>query len=259
MFSPYSNPNSQNVNKTSTPFGFNINGFNEQGVANIDLYIGTSLEGPPSKPPLGAFHPGDGPIYYGWAYLAWGADYWDEQPIESDINWSELQRKINTNGTWQTVYSGPNRHWSDNSIVYDPENGDTPVFFRVRVRDNQNKWSVWSDLFDTRAFFNQEGNYGVEKKQANQNLVPTSNALSANYPNPFNPSTVINFAVKDAGLVSLKVFDILGSEVVTLVNETKEAGEYAVEFNASNLPSGVYIYKMQVNGFASSKKMLLMK
>lgn len=83
--------------------------------------------------------------------------------------------------------------------------------------------------------------------------------LSQNYPNPFNPSTIINYSVKDAGLVKIKVFDILGSEVATLVNENKSAGTYTVEFNAANLPSGVYIYTLQVNGFTSSKKMLLMK
>ncbi|HMN23864.1 MAG TPA: T9SS type A sorting domain-containing protein [Ignavibacteriaceae bacterium] len=259
MFSPYSNPNSQNIGKNLTPFGFYINGYNEQGVANLDIYVGTAINGPPSKPHLGAFHAGDGPIYYGWAYLAWGADYWDGQPIESDINWSELQRKINNNGSWVTVYSGPNRWWSDNSIIYDPENGNIPVFFRVRLRDIQNKWSIWSDQFDTRAFFKAEGNFGIEKKQFSQNILPTSNELSANYPNPFNPSTVINYAVKEAGIVKIKVFDILGSEVADLVNESKEAGNFVIEFNASNLPSGVYIYTMQVNNFSSSQKMLLLK
>ncbi len=58
--------------------------------------------------------------------------------------------------------------------------------------------------------------------------------LSQNYPNPFNPSTIINYAVKDAGLVSIKVYDILGKEVAILVNETKEAGNYEVDFNAAN-------------------------
>ena len=91
-----------------------------------------------------------------------------------------------------------------------------------------------------------------------QNL-PSEYSLSANYPNPFNPSTIINYAVKEAGLVSIKVYDILGAEVAILVNETKDAGAYAVEFNAAKLPSGVYIYTMQVNGFTSSKKMLMMK
>ncbi len=83
--------------------------------------------------------------------------------------------------------------------------------------------------------------------------------LQQNYPNPFNPSTVINYDVKEAGLVRLKVYDILGAEVADLVNETKEAGYHSVEFNASQLPSGIYIYKLQAGDFVSSKKMILLK
>lgn len=84
-------------------------------------------------------------------------------------------------------------------------------------------------------------------------------SLSQNYPNPFNPNTAIYYSVKDAGLVSLKVFDILGSEVAVLVNSTKEPGNYEVSFDAINLPSGVYIYTLKVNGFTDSKKMLLLR
>lgn len=83
--------------------------------------------------------------------------------------------------------------------------------------------------------------------------------LHQNYPNPFNPVTIIKYTLKDAGLVKIKVYNILGSEVAELVNEMKEAGYHSAEFNASNLPSGVYIYTMQVNGFSSSNKMLLLK
>lgn len=258
LFTPWSNPSTYVDGVTNISMQL----FSTSG-SNVTLKVfntnSSSLNLPPSKPFLGAFNAGDGPIYYGWAYLAWGADYWDGQPIESDVNWSELQRKINTNGAWQTVYSGPNRHWSDNSIIYDPENGNIPVFFRVRLRDSQNLWSLWSDLFDTRAFFNQEGNYGLEKNQSNQNLIPTKNVLLANYPNPFNPTTQINYSIKDAGLVQLKVYDILGKEVENLVNENKEAGNYSVDFDASELPSGVYIYQLQSNSFISSKKMVLIK
>ena len=92
VFSPWSNPASYDKNKQPTNTGFEIISFNN-GVYSLQFNTSASsnLAGSPSKPPLGAFHAGDGPIYYGWAYLAWGADYWDEQPIESDINWSELQ------------------------------------------------------------------------------------------------------------------------------------------------------------------------
>lgn len=90
-------------------------------------------------------------------------------------------------------------------------------------------------------------------------LIPEEFSVSQNYPNPFNPSTVINYAVKDAGIVRIKVYDILGSEVASLVNETKEAGNYSVEFNAASLPSGVYIYTMQAGDFISSRKMIFLK
>lgn len=83
--------------------------------------------------------------------------------------------------------------------------------------------------------------------------------LKQNYPNPFNPTTIINYSIKESGLVKLKIYDLLGAEVAELVNEVKEAGYHSVEFNAAKLPSGVYIYTMQVNGFTASKKMLLMK
>jgi hypothetical protein len=83
--------------------------------------------------------------------------------------------------------------------------------------------------------------------------------LYQNFPNPFNPATTIRYQIPQSGIVVLKIYDILGSEVATLVNETKEAGNFAVKFNPANLPSGVYIYTLQVNDFTSSKKMLLMK
>ena len=89
--------------------------------------------------------------------------------------------------------------------------------------------------------------------------IPQEFNVSQNYPNPFNPSTTINYAVKEVGLVKIKVYDILGSEVAELVNQSKEVGYHSVEFNASNLPSGVYIYTLKVNGYSASQKMLLLK
>jgi hypothetical protein len=83
--------------------------------------------------------------------------------------------------------------------------------------------------------------------------------LDQNYPNPFNPTTSINYQVKDKGFVSLKVYDMLGREVANLVNENQEAGQYSVTFNATNLPSGVYIYSIRVNDFFQNNKMTLLK
>ncbi|HMN16903.1 MAG TPA: YCF48-related protein [Ignavibacteriaceae bacterium] len=89
--------------------------------------------------------------------------------------------------------------------------------------------------------------------------IPTRFSLNQNFPNPFNPSTIIKYSLKDDGRVSLKIFNSLGEEVRTLVNEIKPAGNYEVEFNASELPSGIYIYSIQAGEFISSKKMILLK
>ncbi len=83
--------------------------------------------------------------------------------------------------------------------------------------------------------------------------------LLQNYPNPFNPTTTINYQINEKGFVNLKVYDIIGKEVAILVNETQNSGKYSVSFNASNLPSGVYIYSLRVNNFIKNNKMTLVK
>lgn len=83
--------------------------------------------------------------------------------------------------------------------------------------------------------------------------------LGQNYPNPFNPTTTINFTLAEKSNVSLKVFDVLGREVMTLVNSTKDAGAHQVSFDAKDLASGLYIYTLKAGNFTSSKKMMLMK
>ena len=94
---------------------------------------------------------------------------------------------------------------------------------------------------------------------AEEKIQPKEFSLAQNYPNPFNPSTTISYTLPIAGLVSLKVYDVLGNEVATLVNEEKTAGNYEVNFNASNLSSGTYIYKISAGDFVQTKKMILMK
>ena len=89
--------------------------------------------------------------------------------------------------------------------------------------------------------------------------IPREYFIDQNYPNPFNPLTKITYSIKEGGLLKLRVYDILGNEVAELINETKAAGDHSFEFNASNIPSGVYIYTLQVNGYSDSKKMILLK
>ena len=89
--------------------------------------------------------------------------------------------------------------------------------------------------------------------------IPSQYTLSQNYPNPFNPITNLKFGISELGMVSLKVYDISGKEVMTLVNEVKQAGYYTVNFNGANLPSGVYFYTLSAGNFTATKRMLLIK
>ena len=89
--------------------------------------------------------------------------------------------------------------------------------------------------------------------------LPTEFSLSQNYPNPFNPTTSIMYSILNTENVTLKVYDMLGLEMMTLVNETKSPGNYEVEFNASGLASGIYIYRLTAGDYKSIKKMVLLK
>ncbi len=125
--------------------------------------------------------------------------------------------------------------------VIDPENQID------EIHENNNKgWKVLPY---------SEGTTGVKDEK---NTLATFQ-LSQNYPNPFNPLTTIKFSVPTSEFVTLKVFDVLGSEVANLVNEDKQAGSYLVEFDASKLSTGVYFYQLKAGSFVDTKKMLLLK
>ncbi|MFZ5947635.1 MAG: T9SS type A sorting domain-containing protein [Stygiobacter sp.] len=117
--------------------------------------------------------------------------------------------------------------------------GPTLFLDEIRVATN------WNDLLTPTS---------VEK-----NELPTQFELSQNFPNPFNPETKISYTLPKESNVSLKVYDVLGDEVAKLVNEVKQAGVYNVTFNAKNLTSGLYIYKLQAENYIQTKKMMLIK
>jgi hypothetical protein len=100
---------------------------------------------------------------------------------------------------------------------------------------------------------------GYNEITLNGEQIITDYALEQNYPNPFNPSTTINYQIPEDGIVSLTIYDILGNEVKTVINEQKSMGRYQITIDAGDLSSGVYIYKIQVNDFVSTKKMMFMK
>jgi len=107
-------------------------------------------------------------------------------------------------------------------------------------------------------------NFALGKKQnettvTNDNEVVKEYALFNNYPNPFNPSTTITYQLPKSGNVTVKIFDILGNEVKTLVNEQQEMGRYTVQFDASSIASGMYVYQLKANDYIATKKMILTK
>ena len=95
--------------------------------------------------------------------------------------------------------------------------------------------------------------------QLKNKTITSGYVLYQNYPNPFNPTTMISYQVASFGNVSLKIYDILGREVTIIVNEVKQAGNYSVTFNASNLPSGVYLYRLTTGSYIFVRKLILLK
>ncbi len=117
-----------------------------------------------------------------------------------------------------------------------------------------------SERLAVEQYLHNKYNITITDVADNQNgSLPEEFILNQNYPNPFNPSTKINYQIPATGIVSLKVYDVLGKEVATLVNEEKPVGSYEVNFNASQLSSGIYFFKLQAGSFVETKKMILIK
>ncbi len=127
--------------------------------------------------------------------------------------------------------------------------------FGIHFINNNTGWIAGSNGLIAK-YFNPQSNISVS---ANAGL-PEDFTLGQNYPNPFNPATSIDFGITYWGFITLKIFDVLGNEVAVLMNENKTAGNYRVNFDGSNLSSGVYFYTLSVNGnTADTKRMVLLK
>ena len=115
------------------------------------------------------------------------------------------------------------------------------------------------DIYMSILLIDENGNPVNAEREENKTTISSEFMLSQNYPNPYNPSTKINYSISNSGIVILKVYDVLGKEVATLINEEKHSGNYEVEFNADNLTSGIYFYTLKAGEFVSTKKMILLK
>lgn len=142
---------------------------------------------------------------------------------------------------------------SDSSCVFIATKNDVPwhdrdtVFVRFTTTDRFiGKWTKGPLIDPTDA-------------EEHDNQIPGAFALFQNYPNPFNPTTTLSYQLPVISKISLKIYDILGKEVATLVDQEQEAGYYDIKFNASLLSSGVYFYRLQTDSFVETKKLILLK
>jgi len=127
-------------------------------------------------------------------------------------------------------------------------NKEGSYFYRVKYRDHNLKWSEWSNVVK----------FNVSAENYDEELVDGL-TLKQNYPNPYNSTTKIIFRILEKSFVSLKVYDVLGNEISTLVNKEMDAGEFEAEFNGKDLSSGVYFYKIQAGNFSKTKKLTIIR
>jgi len=212
---------------TSTPGNIYFRHYDTAPLAPTNLSIGAN--------------PGNGLVR-----LVWTAN------TEADLSLYEIWRKIDEEGTgWLKIGSTTNTYFIDSEMFYAPTGGLVHSHYKIKARDLTNHYSDYSNEVVSRT--------EPMNKKSVEEIVINEYKLDQNYPNPFNPITKISYSIKEEGLVTLKIYDILGKEIATLVNENKAAGNYEIIFNASDLPSGMYIYKIQSGSFTDAKKMLLTK
>jgi hypothetical protein len=239
------------------------------------------------------------PFNNAWCIAASGGDvhvvWWDnrvgndeiyyKRSTDSGLSWGADTRLTSNSGSSQypsISISGLNVHvaWQDdrdgNFEIYYNRSTDGGVNWEtyIRLTDNtsaskfpslsvsgSNVHVVWQDYRDGNweiySKRNPTGNpTGIEIISSE---VPEDFKLGQNYPNPFNPSTIITYDLPAAGHVTLSVYDVLGNEVQKLVNESQAAGRYKVEFTATGLASGVYLYQITAGSFVQTRKLLLLR
>jgi hypothetical protein len=188
---------------------------------------------------------------------------WSKHPLDnSDVTQYAVYRKVTTQGTPElltTISANGSSTYTYTDCDYAISSGDNKILLFYDVRAYYSPSSAYSDpYFEAVYGIANAINISDNIKMQTSEEVPTEYSIS-NYPNPFNPTTTIDYQLPKSGFVTLKVYDMLGKEVATLVNESKASGYYKVNFNASKLSSGIYVYKLTGSNVNISKKMILMK
>ncbi len=167
-----------------------------------------------------------------------------------------------SNGTnvkvWEILQEGVTKEWKDYSITETMPERTALIQPVLVVKKSLNDGKEASYGFDDIRVVKLGIDTTTSAMDDKNNIIYTYE-LKQNFPNPFNPATVIKYSIKNAGHVTVKVYDVIGQEVLSLVNEEKNAGSYEVIFNAGHLSSGMYIYQIKSGTFVDSKKMLLLK
>lgn len=240
------------TNWTNVSYGLTSYFVSDLAVLGTNLFAGT-LNVPSSSDSGSIFRTAD----YGtnWTNVSYGYALENNMVTNLAVSGTNLFAATYSGGIFLSTNNGDswvsfNEGLTDMSIGYfgNIAINDTDIFYISKNR-SYNFIEVWrrplSDIITTVA--------------QTIDPLPINYFLSQNYPNPFNPSTKFSYALPNTGMVQIKVFDLLGQEIITLVNEEKIAGNYEVNFNASNLPSGVYLYRIQSGSFMQTRKMILLK
>jgi hypothetical protein len=181
---------------------------------------------------------------------------WGKYPdISITINNYKIYRKYGAS-SWQlhTTVSSSTYEYTDGAVTLSGQQAGTDVQYKVTAIYNTNNETSASNIVTV----NVQGG-GIEKKGSSEGFASNEFKLDQNFPNPFNPSTVISFTIPENSFVSIKIYDVLGNELFDLINGIKAQGNYSVSFDASNLSSGIYFYILKANGNSLTNKMLLAK
>ncbi len=297
VFSPYSSPNTNDMNNQPTGIfvwydsletGTNkarIKIYRESGIGGITP-LNTILEETPPSKPVGIRIEFDTSDAYRHPIIKWNHNKEPDMIRDGNMKRYKIFKASKADMTQvpsdyvllavkdipdslspeyeDTTVLGP-----DATIVYDPcYPVQYPLRYKVVAVDNTDKESVKSDFAQTYGWRSDSSvtcaigpdNPGIgSNNDPETESTPTEYSLNQNYPNPFNPFTMIKYDLPNDNFVTIKIYDMLGRELMSLVNEFKQAGSYSVTFDAANYPSGVYYYKINTGSFVQVRKMILIR